>query len=140
MAILDVQAADLLRKATAVGDATLDVYLDTERLVVVKVKDGQCVPADLVADDVEKNEDRFAEIPVVTTMDEYLWMQDFVEDLGERRITGLLDGRSGANARFLKQLGKQAPETLAAWEAYRTERVAAMVNEWFVALGIAEEA
>ena len=47
MAKLEAKAVEVLCRAAAVGDKTIDVYLDTERLNVVKVKDGQCVPEDL---------------------------------------------------------------------------------------------
>jgi len=135
-AALERKAVEVLLKAVTTGDKTLDVYLDTERLVVVKVRDGQCVPAEFVADEVENDEERFAEIPVVTTIDEFLFMQDFVEEHDDRRVTGFLDSRAGANARFLKQLAKQAPEGLAAWEAYRTRRIGELVDEWFAELGV----
>ena len=133
---LEPKAVEVFLAAAATGDKSIDIYLDVERLNVVKVKDGRCVPEDLDADEVERDEARFAEIPVVTLIDEYLWMEDFVEEQGDARIAGFLDGRAGANARFLKQLSKQAPEGLAAWEAYRTRRVAGMVDEWFVELGV----
>jgi hypothetical protein len=133
---LDAQAVELLRTAVATGDKTVDVYLDVERLVVVKVKDGRCVPEDLDADTVETDEERFAEIPVITEIDEHLLMQDFVDDRDEKRVTACLDDRVGANARFLKRLSKQAPDALPDWEAYRTAHVAQLVAEWLDELGV----
>lgn len=133
---LDPQAVALLRDAVAAGDPSVDVYLDVERLVVVKVRDGVCDPDDLVAEEVEADEERFAEIPVVTEIDEYLLMQEFVEERDEKRVTALLDGRAGANARFLKRLAKQAPDALADWEAVRRTHVTELVAEWLRDLGV----
>ena len=136
---LDRQAVDLLRAAVVAGDKTVDVYLDRERLVIVKVKDGLCKPDDLDAKQVEEDEARFAEIPVITRIGEYLWMQDFVEERDEKRVTALLDSRAGANERFLKQLTTQAPDALPDWEAYRETRIDEMAAEWFEGLGVATE-
>ena len=133
---LDSQAAGLLRAAVAEGDKTVDVYLDLERLIVVKVKDGRCHPDDLDAGAVEEDEVRFAEIPVITEIDEHLLMQDFVDERDEKRVTACLDDRVGANARFLKRLGKQAPDALADWEAYRAAHVERLVAEWLAELGV----
>ena len=125
-----------LRAAVAAGDPAVDVYLDVAERRVVRVKDGVCDPEDLDADAVERDEARYAEIPVVTTTDEYLWMQDFAEDYGDRRVASFLDGRKGANARFLKRLVKQTPDAMAAWETYRAGRIEALVEEWLEELGV----
>jgi len=139
VAALEAKALAVLRKAVAVGEPLVGVYLETERLLVVKVKDGRCVPDEFDAETVERDEARFAEIPVVTTSDEYLWMRDFVDERGEKRIAALLDGRAGANARFLKRLGKQAPDVLAEWESFRTRCIHELVDDWLGELGITSE-
>ena len=136
---LDRQAVEILRAAVAAGDRTVDVYLDCERLIVVKVKDGVCRPADLEASDVDEDEERFAEIPVVTRIDEYLLMHEFVEERDEKRVTALLDTRAGANERFLKQLAKQAPEALADWEAFLAAHIDEVVADWLEELGVVVE-
>ncbi len=138
--VLDRQAVEVLRAAAAAGDRTVDVYLDRERLVVVKVKNGVCTPGDLDPRDVERDEERFAEIPVVTNITEYLWMQDFVEEhvesRGDQRVAAFLDGRAGANARFLKRLAEQAPAVLADWVAFRAARIDEMTRDWLRDLGV----
>lgn len=138
--VLDPQAVELLRAAVAAGDKSVDVYLDCERLVVVRVRDGVCDPDDLDADTVEEDEERFAEIPVVTEIDEFLLMQDFVEERDEKRVTALLDARQGANARFLKRLAKQAPDALADWEAFRAAHIHRLVDDWLDELGVRTQA
>jgi len=134
--VLDREAVGLLRAAVAAGDRTVDVYLDLERLVVVTVRDGVCDPDDLDPEEVDRDEERFAEIPVITEIDEYLLMQEFVEERDERRVTALLDGRQGANARFLTRLARQAPDALADWEAHRRAHVAELVAGWLRDLGV----
>ena len=136
MAALAEKAVALLRRAVGESDPLIGTYVDLERVIVVRVKDGQCVPDDLDADQVEDDDARFAEVPIVTTSDEFLWMRDFVEEHGDRRVAGFLDGRSGANARFLKQLRKQAPDALEAWETYRTKCVHELVDAWLATLGV----
>ncbi len=132
---LQPAARALLRTSIEAGDPTVDVYLDCETLHVVKVRDGRCSPGDLIAGDVENDEERFAEIPVVTTTEEFLWMQEFVEAYGNKRVAHFLDGRKGANQRFLKRLVKQTPDALAAWQAFRTARVDELCAEWLAELG-----
>ena len=134
---LDPASLELLRRAVEAGDPGVDVYLDLHTLHVVTVRDGRCEPEDLDAGAVEEDEERFAEIPVVTTTAEFLWMQDFVEDHDERRVTSCLDSRKGANERFLKRLSKQAPDVLPAWGAFRTARVLELVDDWLDELGVA---
>ena len=41
---LEEKALALLRRAVAEGEPLIGTYLDTERMVVVRVKDGRCVP------------------------------------------------------------------------------------------------
>ena len=60
MAALAEKAVALLRRAVGESDPLIGTYVDLERVIVVRVKDGQCVPDDLDADEVEANEKRFA--------------------------------------------------------------------------------
>jgi len=125
-----------LLEAVAAGDAAVAVYLDLHTGRVLKVRAGVCSEPGLRAEDLERDEERFAEAPTATVVDDYLWAQEFVEQRGERRVTALLDGRKGAPGRFARQLAKAAPDVLPDWERHRAARIADLVDGWLREVGL----
>ncbi len=120
--------------AVAEGDARTAVYVDRATGELVRVRDGACLTEGLTAARVEDDEARFAEAPVVTVTDEFLWMEEFVAELGEPAVAALLDGRKGAAERFAARLAKEAPAADAAWQRFRAARIDELVTAFLAAL------
>ena len=116
--------------AFAAGDPTVAYYLDRSRRGVVRVADGRADVQYVTAQEVEDDEDRFVEIPAVTVTDDFVWMQEFVEETDDPRIARLLDLKKGATKRFVKALPQAGPDAVDAWRVFRTGRLRSRAAEW----------
>jgi hypothetical protein len=119
-----------LREAFVADDPEAAWYLDRAEERVVRVSRGATNIPDLAAADVEDDEERYAEIPALTESDVHLWMEEFVEEHADPKISALLDERQGANARFLAKLAAVDPAAFARWKVFHAGRVAAAIEEW----------
>ncbi len=121
------------------ADSTASWFLDRVKRGIVVIRDGRTNVTGLDPEKVEEDDERFAMVPAITTADDYEWMLDFVTELDQPRITGLLDAKRGANARFLKRLGKHHTDVLAQWEAYRVAQLEELAREWMAGLDVSAE-
>ena len=110
-------------------------YFDRRKKQVVTVKGARVSDETLTAKEVDEDEERFLEIPPILESEVHVWMEDFVEERGDPKVSKLLDDRAGANARFLAKLEAKDPALLAAWKAYRLTRVAGAVDAWLTEIG-----
>jgi len=134
----DAQEPDLptqLQEAFTAVDPEAAWYFDRALERVVRVARGATNIPDLPAEDVEDDEERFAEIPTVTEGDTHAWMEAFVEACGDEKVASYLDERQGANARFLAKLEKADPAAMIAWRAFHAARVAETVAAWRAEIG-----
>jgi len=118
--------------ATAMGtfDALAAWYYDRREARVVVLRDGRSNEPGLDAEAVEKDEQRFVEIPAVTRAEEHVWLEEFQDAHGADWPHIRLDLRKGSGERFLKALTKNRPEVLTIWEAFRGERLLELAREW----------
>jgi len=123
---LDVQ----LREAFVADDPEAAWYFDRGVERVVRVAHGATNIPDLLAEDVEDDEDRYVEIPTITDGEVHAWMEAFVEERDDPRVASCLDERVGANARFAKRLAAADAAAFAAWKQFHAARVADAVAEW----------
>ena len=119
-----------LRDAFVADDPEAAWYFDRVALRVVRVSNGATSVPDLPADDVEDDEDRYAEIPALTESEIHAWMEEFVEQHADPKVATLLDERQGSNDRFLKKLAASSSSAAAEWSAFRAARVAETVVAW----------
>jgi hypothetical protein len=134
----DAQAPDLatqLREAFTTDDPEAAWYFDRDMERVVRVAHGATNIPDLPAQDVEDDEDRFAEIPPITEIETHEWMEAFVDACGDDKVASLLDERQGANERFVAKLAASDPAALIAWKAFLAARVAETVAAWRAEIG-----
>jgi hypothetical protein len=122
--------ATQLREAFTTDDPEAAWYFDRDMERVVRVAHGGTNIPDLAAEDVEGDEDRFAEIPPITEIETHAWMEEFVEACGDEKVAALLDERQGANERFVAKLATGDPAALIAWKAFHAARVAETVAAW----------
>jgi len=122
--------ATQLREAFTADDPVAAWYFDRDMERVVRVAHGATNIPDLPAEDVEDDDDRYAEIPPITEIETHEWMEAFVEACGDEKVASLLDERQGANARFLAKLAASDPAALIAWKAFHAARVAETVAAW----------
>ena len=119
-----------LRAAFVADDPEAAWYFDRVAIRVVRVFNGATNIPDLPADDVEDDEDRYAEIPALTESETHGWMEVFVEQHPDAKVAPLLDERQGSNARFLTKLAAASPAAFADWTALRAARLAETVAAW----------
>jgi hypothetical protein len=121
--------------AVAMGtfDALASWYVDRSLRRVLEVREGQVVQdEELGPEEVDRDEDRFVEIPAVTTTDEHEWLEDF-QDLHGSDWPGIrIDERAGANQRFLKALRKAHPDAHTQWSRFRGEKLRERAAEWLL--------
>ncbi len=111
-------------------DAEAAWYLDLEHRRVVRVRGGVVSDPDLAPEDVDTQETRFVEIPAVTRGEEFLWMQDFLDEHPEIGASVRLDRRQDGDARFVKALERAAEGAPDAWRAFRRERLLEVASDW----------
>ncbi len=129
----DVDA--LLREAFTAEDPEAAWYLDLAEPRVVRVSHGTTSIPDLLAEDVEEHEERYVEVPAVTDSELHLWIEDFVEERADPKVTALLDEKQGANARFLKKLAAADAAAFDAWKRFHAGRVSAAIVAWRAEIG-----
>ncbi len=130
-------AADLLtalRAAFVAGDPLVSYFLDRHERRVVRVEDGRCNVRDVTAQEVEDDENRFAGVPPITTTQDFVWMQEFVDESDDDRISRLLDSKQGATKRFVKALPQVGPDAASKWNTFREGRLRERVSEWLAAV------
>lgn len=124
-----------LREAFTADDPEAAWYLDRAEERVVRVAHGVTSIPDLSASDVEEDDARYVEIPVVTESDVHLWMEEFVDLQPDPAIAPLLDEKQGANRRFLDRLAASHPDVLKAWRSFESARVEEALAAWRATLG-----
>ena len=129
----DVDA--LLREAFTADDPEAAWYLDKDEPRVVRISHGTTSIPDLLAEDVEEHEERYVEVPAVTDSQLHLWIEDFVEERADAKVTALLDEKHGANARFLKKLAAADAAAFDAWKKFHRARVDAAIVAWRAEIG-----
>lgn len=123
-----------LRDAYLADDSEAAWFLDRAEPRVVRVSHGETNIPDLTADEVEGDESRYAELPVLTESELHEWMEDFVGAHPDSRVAPLLDERLGANKRFVERLAESVPEAHKEWRAFHAAHVAAALTQWREAL------
>ncbi len=129
-----VDTVPALAEAMGTFDSLAAWYLDRAETRVVVVRDGRASEPDLDVACIDKDEERFVEVPAVTRAVEHEWLEDFQEAHGADWPHIRLDLRKGSGERFLKALKKSRPETIATWEAFRGARLLALAREWLDSL------
>jgi len=129
------EVATLLREAFTAEDPEAAWYLDLVEPRVVRVSHGTTSIPDLSAEDVEEHEERYVEVPAITDSELHFWIEDFVEERADPKVTALLDEKQGANARFLKKLAAADEAAFAAWKAFHASRVGAAITAWRAEIG-----
>jgi hypothetical protein len=131
----DKDLATLVRDAYVADDPEAAWYLDRAGGRVVRVSHGATDDPELTAEEVERDYERWAEIPALTESELHEWMEEFVEERADPRVTALLDERQGANERFVEHLAQTDAAAFAAWKAFHAARVAAAIAAWRAELG-----
>ena len=119
-----------LREAFTADDPEAAWYLDLGEPRVVRVSHGTTSIPDLSAEEVEEHEERYVEVPAVTDGELHQWIEDFVEERADPRVTSLLDEKHGANARFLAKLAAADAAAFDAWKRLHAARVDAAIAAW----------
>jgi hypothetical protein len=119
-----------LRDAYLADDPEAAWFLDRAEPRVVRVSHGATNIPDLTAQGVEDDEERYAELPVLTDSELHEWMEDFVAESPDPKVAQLLDERLGANKRFIARLAETHPDAFAQWKAFHAARVASALAAW----------
>lgn len=119
-----------LRDAVEDDDPLTNYYVDRRTGRVVTVRDGYVDEPGLEADEIEDDERRFVEAPLLLPSTEHLWRMDFVDEIGERRVSRALDHKQGAAQRFVQRLAKLDPDLVGRWRKYRRERITELVADF----------
>ena len=119
-----------LAEAFEASDAESAWYLDRLRRRVISVRRGETSDPELSAREVEEDEDRFVEVPIVREADVHEWIADFVQERDDAVVASCLDERKDSNARFVAALGRRRPEAVPLWNRFRRARVLDRVDAW----------
>lgn len=117
-----------LAEAFESSDSEAAWYYDRLRRRVVSVRHGETNFPELDASEVEEDEERFVDVPVVFESDVHAWIEEFVEEAADPAVAACFDARQGATARFPEALGRRAPEALPRWNTRRRGRVLERVD------------
>jgi hypothetical protein len=126
-----------LAEAFEAADGETAWYLDRRRRRVIAVRHGETSDPELTAAEVDEDEQRFAEVPVLLEAVLHEWIAEFAEERADPAVLACLDERKDSNARFAASLARRQPETVPLWNAWRRRHVLERVDAWLAEVGAA---
>ena len=132
---------DLDQLCSAMEDSSYehDYYLDLNTGEIMLVSDWMDEEeSERLRDRIDRNPDRYEQIPKVECYEAYQDMEDFIATVEDRHLAELLEvaiNGSGAFRRF-KDVLLRYPEERERWFHFKDERMEQRASEWLDEIGI----